>query len=197
MTEKRRKRSSKQLIYWLIGLGVMAIVVAIVVMNAMNGAQAASSPTLAQVEPAASDQLAPGSTSIKAPDFTLTTVDGRELSLADFRGRAVLVNFWATWCPPCRREMVDLQQFHQDNQDAGVVVVAINAGESAAQVEQFAQEFGLTFDLLLDPDMQALADFRVVSLPTSIFIDREGNIYGRHPGQIARQQMDTQMAALR
>ena len=188
MTENRRRSSGNQVVIWLIGLGAIAIVVAIVVMSAGHPAQTG---------PAVSESLPPGSTNTRAPDLTLSTVDGRELSLADLQGRAVLVNFWATWCPPCRREMADLQQFHQDNQDAGMVVVAINAGESGAQVEQFAQEYGLTFDLLLDPDMQALADFRVSSLPTSIFIDREGNIHGRHTGQIVRQQMDEQMAALR
>jgi peroxiredoxin len=189
MTENRQKSSGNQVAIWLIGLGAIAIVVVIVVMNV---GQAVHPPG-----PAAGESLSPGATNMGAPDLTLTTVDGRELSLADLQGRAVLVNFWATWCPPCRREMADLQQFHLDNQDAGIVVVAINAGESAAQVEQFAQEYGLTFDLLLDPAMQALADFRVSSLPTSIFIDREGKIHGRHTGQIVRQQMDEQMAVLR
>ena len=194
MTQNRQKSSGNQIAIWLIGLGTIAIVVAIVVMNT---GQADRPPGPAQTGPAASESSSPGSTNTGAPDLTLTTVDGRELSISDLQGRAVLVNFWATWCPPCRREMADLQQFHQDNQDAGIVVVAINAGESAAQVEQFAQEYSLTFDILLDPEMQALADFRVSSLPTSIFIDRKGNIHGRHTGQIVRQQMDQQIAALR
>ena len=99
----------------------------------------------AQTARGAGDQRHQGGVLSELPDITLMSVDGLEISLKELEGKAVLVNFWATWCPPCREEMSSLQEFHQQYLAEGVVVVAINAGESAAQVDQFAKE--CVFDL--------------------------------------------------
>ena len=131
------------------------------------------------------------------PDLTLQTLDGRSVSLRDLQGKALVVNFWATWCPPCRMEMPDLQAFYQAHLDEDVVVVAINAGEAVSLVQPFVDENNLTFDVLLDPDMRAMTAFRVASLPTSFFVDRQGLIRERHGGALTLAEIESSMAPLR
>jgi thiol-disulfide isomerase/thioredoxin len=172
--------------WWLAGFGVAALLV--VMLMFFRGTKSAETADVA----AAVDNAQ----FVRTPDLVLTTLDGRQLSLRELEGQAVVINFWASWCPPCRAEMPSLQSYYQQNQDKGVLVVAINAGESQAQVEQFVNEFGLTLDIVLDPNMQVMAEFDVGSLPTSIFIDRDGNIRGRHMGLIERHQIESQMVPL-
>lgn len=118
-----------------------------------------------------------------APDFTLPDLDGNTISLSTFKGKVVLLNFWATWCPPCRLEMPTMEQAYQKYKDQGfeVVAVSIDAGPRST-VKYFLQELGLSFQVLLDPDMGTLRAFRGFSLPTTILIDRQGFIRSRENG---------------
>ena len=118
-----------------------------------------------------------------APDFTLQTVDGRMVSLSDFRGKAVVVNFWATWCPPCRSEMPDLQQTYSERAD-DVVVLAIDVQEAREPVRRFVEQYGLTFPILLDTNGDVTQSFGIQSLPTSFFIDREGRVAAFNMGAL-------------
>lgn len=114
----------------------------------------------------------------QAPDFSLQTLDNETLRLADLRGRPVLVNVWATWCPPCRSEMPAMQQIYQDYQDQGFVVLGVNATDqdSRSLVEEFVGQERLTFPILLDEAGAVSRNYLVRSLPTSFFIDPEGTI---------------------
>jgi peroxiredoxin len=112
-----------------------------------------------------------------APDFDLPGLDGRTASLGDYHGKVVLLNFWASWCPPCRQEMPALQRAFDALSSDGFVVLAINWTESEDRgaVEPFVKELGLTFPILLDESSIATEDiYGVIGFPTSIFIDREG-----------------------
>ncbi len=111
-----------------------------------------------------------------APDFTLQTLDGRSMTLSDLRGRAVLINFWATWCPPCRLEMPAIQQVHNQYRDQGFEILAVNLQEQNAQVSAFAEEMDLTFPILFDRDGSVTNTYLVRSLPTTFFVDRSGVI---------------------
>ncbi|OQY36241.1 MAG: hypothetical protein B6I38_00035 [Anaerolineaceae bacterium 4572_5.1] len=113
-----------------------------------------------------------------APDFTLETLDGESVTLSDLRGRAVLVNFWATWCPPCRAEMPAFQQAYQDYEEQGFVIVAVNTTlqDNPADIAAFIEEFGLGFPVVLDSDGAINRLYQARSLPTSFFIDKEGII---------------------
>jgi peroxiredoxin len=111
-----------------------------------------------------------------APDFTLETPDGETVSLADLRGQVVLVNFWATWCPPCRAEMPAIQQMYERYRDQGFTVLAVDMQETDAQVAAFVDEMGLTFPILMDRDGSVSARYQVKALPSTFFIDREGII---------------------
>ena len=119
-----------------------------------------------------------------APDFTLQTLDGQTLQLSDLQGQAVVLNFWASWCPPCRAEMPELEQAYQENMDQGLVVLGVNQGEQQAVANDFIQRFGLTFPVVLDQELVASRNYRVNSLPTTFFIDRNGIIRDQVTGQV-------------
>ncbi|HJW90377.1 MAG TPA: redoxin domain-containing protein [Anaerolineales bacterium] len=114
----------------------------------------------------------------QAPDFRLPTPSGETISLADLRGQPVLINLWASWCPPCREEMPAIQRVYQDYQSRGFVVLAVNATsqDSLPSALEFVSELGLTFPILLDTDGQVSALYRLRSLPTSFFVDGKGII---------------------
>ncbi len=113
-----------------------------------------------------------------APGFTLATFDGKKVSLADFKGKVVLVNFWASWCPPCKAEMQAIQATYRDDQARGLVVLAINTTyqDNLPAAAAFAQSEGLTFTLLADPDGSVTRQYQVGALPTSFFVDAQGKI---------------------
>jgi thiol-disulfide isomerase/thioredoxin len=111
-----------------------------------------------------------------APDFSVTTLDGETVGLSDFQGKTVLVNFWATWCPPCRAEMPALDAYYQAHRDEGFVLLAVNAGESRVAAEDFTASIGFSSPVALDTTGEAIDAFGVIGLPTSILIDSEGII---------------------
>jgi peroxiredoxin len=125
----------------------------------------------------------------RAPDFKLVATDGSTVSLADLRGKVVLLNFWATWCPPCRTEMPDLNALYRDNGSKhDFVVLGVDLEESQQQVEAFARDFKVAFPLLLDSSGKVTTEsFAVRTLPTSIVVDREGYIRDTWTGQIPSQ----------
>lgn len=113
-------------------------------------------------------------TGFRAPDFTLATLGGETVTLSDLQGQAVLINFWATWCPPCRAELPAIQAAYERYADQGLVVLAVDMAESPQTVAAFAQRFGLSFPIPLDRDGQVANQYRVRAIPTSFFVDREG-----------------------
>ena len=115
-----------------------------------------------------------------APDFFLRTLNGRSVRLSDYRGKTVVLNFWASWCPPCRREMPDFQTLWEERGPSGpddLVILAVNLlpEDTIAAAEGFVEEFGLTFPMLLDTSRGEVARrYGVQALPATFFIDREG-----------------------
>lgn len=118
-----------------------------------------------------------------APDFVLETAAGERLQLADLRGRPVVLNFWATWCPPCRAEMPDLEALYAKGREQGLVVVGINLQESGVSVKAFQERHGLTFPLALDTEGAVTKAYGVIPLPTTYFVDRQGRVTARLQGQ--------------
>lgn len=120
-----------------------------------------------------------------APDFELETLDGDTVRLSDFRGKRVMLNFWATWCPPCRAEMPDMQRFHEDKD---VVILAVNLtdtpNESIEKVEDFIDEFGITFRALLDTETAVANLYQIQPIPTNYLIDSEGFIHNKAFGAL-------------
>lgn len=146
-------------------------------------------PLLAGQEPTPTSSLA--ATGIDsgqpAPAFTLRSLDGETVSLADFRGQPVLVNFWATWCPPCRKEMPAIQHVYEQHQDADFVVLAVNVQESEETIRPFVEEMGVTFPVLLDENGDVMKQYRIMGLPSSFFVARDGTIRTRKIGEMSEE----------
>ncbi len=111
-----------------------------------------------------------------APELNLPTLDGGSVNLADLRGRVVLVNFWAVWCPPCRKEMPSMERLSKLMAQRPFTILASNAGETPEQIRPFLKEVPLTFPILLDQDSARMKAWRVFVLPTSFLIDKQGQI---------------------
>jgi thiol-disulfide isomerase/thioredoxin len=113
-----------------------------------------------------------------APDFLLRRLDGGELRLSDLRGKAVIVNMWATWCGPCRKEMPQFVAAYDRYRDRGLEIVAVNVQESPSIIRPFADDFGIDFPVVLDKRGKVSDKYRILGLPTTYFIDREGVVRG-------------------
>ena len=111
-----------------------------------------------------------------APDFQLQNLDGQSISLSDFKGKPVLVNFWATRCPPCVFEMPYLQEIYDEWSGKGLILLAINIGESSSKVEQFLQDHNLSLPVLLDTRAVVAQRYSIQYIPTTFFIDKDGII---------------------
>lgn len=114
-----------------------------------------------------------------APDFELKTTTGETIKLSDLRGKAVLVNLWATWCPPCRAEMKSIDKVYNEYKDQGLIVLAVNMTyqDDASKIAPFVTAEGLTFPILLDPAGVVGQAYQLRSLPSSFFIGRDGIIH--------------------
>lgn len=124
-----------------------------------------------------------------APEFTLTGLDGKPVKLSDFRGKAVLLNFFASWCPPCRAEMPDIESTYEENKAAGAVVLAVDMQEEAGVVSNYATATGLTFPIVLDRSGLVATNYRITALPTSFFIDKDGVIRDMQIGAMSKNIM--------
>ncbi len=124
---------------------------------------------------------------VPAPDFTLRRLDGERVKLSDLRGKVVLVNFWATWCPPCRREIPDLSRIHTDYEEQGLVVLGISWDElTADEIKDFADNYKMTYPILYGTQSELIQVGRAYNwegyLPTTYVIDREGNLVDTYIG---------------
>lgn len=129
-----------------------------------------------------------------APVFESETPAGEPVSLEALRGRPVVLNFWATWCAPCRVEMPALQRASERYAGEGLTILAVNAMEPAGRVTEFMDELGLTFPAVLDPDGEILDLYGVRVFPTTIVVDAEGRIRAEHYGPLTDEQIDEYLA---
>jgi peroxiredoxin len=128
-----------------------------------------------------------------APDFTLTTLDGGEINLTSLRGTPLLINFWATWCEPCRIEMPDLQRFYESHRASGLRILAVNLGETPDIIRQWVDDLGLTFDIVLDPQQSLAALYQIRGQPSTYVISAEGIITSIYYGPISAEQLQAVM----
>jgi len=124
-----------------------------------------------------------------APDFQLTDLNGRQVRLSDFRGKPVVLNFWATWCPPCRQELPIFQDLHARRGDA-FVLLAISEGENREDVLAFVQRYGYTFRVLLDPQLSVGRTYGARAIPMTMVIDPDGVIVYLRQGTVKTGELD-------
>ena len=125
----------------------------------------------------------------KAPNFTLKDLNGNKVELSDFKGKFVMINFWTTWCPPCKKEMLDIETFSKEKQNDWVVLAVNVDGGNEAGVRQFVQERKLTFPVLMDKKDMVANQYHILSIPTTYFLNREGDIIHKHFTMLTLKEM--------
>ncbi len=125
-----------------------------------------------------------------APKFALTDLNKKTVHLDDYKGKKVILNFWATWCPPCVNEMPLLQEVYNNGRGEGIEVIGINYNEDYDRVKKFISEKGVTFTILIDSDLKVSMDYGVIGLPITFFIDREGRIKEKFKGELNKKLIE-------
>ncbi|MGM0471078.1 MAG: TlpA family protein disulfide reductase [Bacillota bacterium] len=167
---------SKQLkLVILFILVVSLLVLAGCSFNKRNANQSQDRPVKAKVD-------------FKAPNFTLPTLKQKQINLSDYKDRVILINFWATWCPPCRAEMPYIQQLNEEMSDK-VKILAINVREKPTQVKEFIKKNNYNFTILMDQEAEVANKYLVRGVPKTIVINRNGIIKGEHVGSMNLEQM--------
>ena len=138
----------------------------------------------------------PAQVNYPAPDLSLTDLQGNPVSLSDYRGQTVLVNNWATWCPPCKEEMPALQAYFKAHLDSNFTIIAIEAGEPVAEIANFVRQYKLTFPVWTDPTLKATVAFRNPGLPSSYVIDAQGRVRLAWAGAISREALEKYVTPL-
>ena len=180
---KRKQQKRNTTIAVLAGLGFIALAVfAVVILG--NTASANGLSTI------------PVEVNYQAPALALENTKGKTESLADFQGKVVLVNNWATWCPPCKAEMPTLVAFYNEHAKDGLMIVAIEAGEPKDQVQKFVDQYHMPFSVWVDPDGKSLDAFKNGSLPNSYVIDRTGTVRLMWTGEINRETLEKYVTPL-
>lgn len=130
-----------------------------------------------------------------SPNFTLENLEGEEVSLEDYKGKIIMLNFWATWCPYCVKEMPDMNRLQEENDD--LVVLAVNIKEEKDKVKEYIEEGGYDFEVVLDTKASVAETYLVGPLPTTYFIDKEGILIGGVPGMLEYPQMKQLIEGIR
>ena len=125
----------------------------------------------------------------QAPDFSITLLDGRTIRLSDFRGKVVFLNFWASWCPPCRAEARLLEEAWRQVKDREIVFLGVNIQDTDEGARRFIQEFDITYPNGRDPQSRIAIDYGVYGIPETFFLDREGRITYKHIGALGAETL--------
>ena len=182
---RRKKRTKNRWPLILVGAGLVVIgaVSAAMIGNYKPDSNAGTTG-------AGEYSVTPSVVNYEAPELTLNDLDGNPVALSDHMGSVVLVNNWATWCPPCKAEMPTLQAYYTNYRDEGFMLLAIEAGDPVPEVVEFVESYQLTFPILLDPSNLALRAFRNDSLPSSYVIDRQGTVRLAWTGPISLEKLE-------
>ncbi|MRN53427.1 thiol-disulfide oxidoreductase ResA [Paenibacillus monticola] len=132
----------------------------------------------------------------RAPSFELLGLDGQTHTLKQYKGKAVVLNFWGSWCSPCVQEMPALQAQWEKWRDQGVVVVGVNVGEDQMTVENFVKMVGINFPVVMDTGRDAVRSYGISPMPTTFFINSKGKVDSIHIGQLDLSTLDAQIGKL-
>lgn len=133
---------------------------------------------------------------VAAPQFSLPNLLGKQVSMSDFHNKPVMINFWATWCVPCRNEMPEIERVYLLRRDYGLVVLAINLKESRDVIEKYLKKNDFSFQILMDEAGNVSDKFQLFGLPTTYFIDKEGIIQYSYMGEMTKEIINTGLKAI-
>lgn len=140
--------------------------------------------------------VVPVAVNFPAPELQLIDIHGNSAAITDYPGQVLLVNNWATWCPPCRAEMPTLEAYFQDHRQEGFTLIGIEAGDARDEVAEFVAQYDLSFPVWLDPQSDSLRGFYNASLPNSYVIDRQGTVVLGWTGAISREMLEKHVTPL-
>ena len=186
-TTRKQNQKYKILALVLVGGGLLILGLVSLILLTSNY----STPSTASV-----GVNSPAVVDFPAPELQLHDIDGNPVSLSDYRGQVVLVNNWATWCPPCRQEMPILDAYFRDHRHQDFLIVAIDAGDPAEMVADFIARYGLSFPVWVDPSSSALNSFRNNHLPSSYLIDQKGQVVMAWSGAVTYASLDQNITPL-
>jgi thiol-disulfide isomerase/thioredoxin len=181
-----RKRNQQKVILWPFLAGAALLITALFFIP-----QKGNDPV-----PSEGPSSVPAKVNYSAPELALENVNGGTQSLADFRDKVVLVNNWATWCPPCKAELPTLVAFYNAHAADGFMIIGIEAGEPASEVAPFVKQFQISYPIWLDPNNLSGEAFQISSLPNSFVIDRTGTVRLSWVGQISREMLEKYVTPL-
>nr|WP_205003290.1 thiol-disulfide oxidoreductase ResA [Scopulibacillus daqui] len=124
----------------------------------------------------------------KAPDFVLTDVNGHQVKLSDFKGKAVMLNFWATWCDPCKKEMPYIENVYKTLNKKKIVILAVNIGESQFAVQNFMDKYHIDFPIVMDKNRDVTDAYHIGPIPTTFFINKDGEIEEKVVGSMPSEK---------
>lgn len=188
--KRGKSKNASPLPLILIGAGLIVIAVAFVFFLPKD------SDTTAASAPGEIPASIPGEMNYPAPELTLIDMQDQTVSLADYRGQWVLVNNWATWCPPCRAEMPELNAYYEAHKDEGFILIGVSSGDTKAQITEFIQEYGLNFPMWQDPTSASLRAFRMEYLPSSFVIDPSGTVRLAWTGAVSLETLEQYVTPL-
>jgi thiol-disulfide isomerase/thioredoxin len=154
----------------------------------VGGAPTSDATAAADPETGALDNRAP-IVGQPAPDFVLRDLNGQLVQLSDLRGSVVWINFWASWCRPCKQELPEIQKLYDEKRGEGLVVLAVNWKDSESTAAAYGEDLGLGMPVLLDRRSEVFDQYKLQGLPDSFFIDREGNLAALHFGYLTAETM--------
>lgn len=183
----------------LLSIAIIVLAAAIILVNLLKPSVTEGNKEITPVEaPTAEDIPGVDLSQVKegnpAPNFELTTLAGETVQLSDYKGKKVILNFWATWCPPCKAEMPHMQNFYEKNKANDIEIIAVNLtsmDKGKTEIENFIKEYGLTFDIPLDEEGTIGAQYQAFSIPTSYIINSKGIITKKIIGPMDEDMMKT------
>lgn len=185
----------------LFSIAIIVLAIAFVLVSILKPSSSEESKNIDsnQDDTAASESSKNGDSTIPqegqpAPDFELVTLEGETVKLSDYKGKKVILNFWATWCPPCKAEMPHMQEFYEKNKEQGIEILAVNLtnlDNGKTDIKKFVEEYELTFTVPLDEEGGVGMQYQTFTIPTSYIIDTSGVISKKIVGPMNEEMMST------
>jgi peroxiredoxin len=194
---RRKKNKTRNTPLFFVGVGIALIAVMSVLLLVFGkkdsaGSQSASSGS----SPSSPGSAIPAEVNYAAPELSLQNVNGETEALTDYLDQVVLVNNWATWCPPCKAEIPTLEAYYKAHKEQGFVIIGVEAGEPQSEVSQFVQGSVITYPIWIDPQNASLRAFGSSGLPNSFVIDRSGAVRLAWVGEITREVLEKYVTPL-